>query len=61
MKKIILILAIVIISVIAFNIGTWFVILGVYLIKFLIGLGIATFVALIGYLVYLFKYKKKSV
>ena len=59
MKKLIFIVAIIVIVIVAFNIGTWFVILGIYLVKFLIGLGIATLIGVIGYLIYLFKFKKK--
>ena len=59
MKKLIFIVALIVIVIIAFNIGTWFVILGIYLVKFLIGLGIAPLIGLVGYLIYFFKFKKK--
>jgi hypothetical protein len=57
MKKILFIVALIVIAIVAFNTGTWFsfITLIIYLIKFLIGLSIILLLAVIVYFVFIFK------
>jgi hypothetical protein len=60
MKKILFIVALIVIAIVAFNTGTWFsfITLIIYLIKFFIGLSIILLLAVIVYLYTLYSFLK---